>query len=92
MNLGGLSTVSSLADYLKLESRNQHGQARAAFEELSSELLTCPCSRRARNLSFPAEPRNSRDAKQEIVFPLETQRVILFIVSSTSSGQIVKPF
>lgn len=38
-NLGGLSPVSSLADYLKSESRNQPRHTREAFEEHSSELL-----------------------------------------------------
>lgn len=68
MNLDGVSTVSSLADYLKLESRNQPRQARAAFEEHSPKLLTCPWSRQARNHSFPARPGNLRDAKHERVF------------------------
>lgn len=55
MNLDGLSTVSSLADYLKLESRKQ---PRQAFEEHSSKLLTHPWIRQARNHSFPAKHKN----------------------------------
>lgn len=71
MNLDGLSTVP-LVDYLKLKSRKQPKQARAAFEVQSPKLLTCPWSRQARNHSFPAKPRNLSDAKHERVFPLET--------------------
>lgn len=69
MNLHGLSTVSSPAGYLALESKNQPRQARTAFEEHGSELHIQPWTRQ-RNQSFPAKPRNPGGAKHKGVFLL----------------------